>query len=885
MPPGRVTAGGEGAGDDSSMKTNMKNKKTMLAAILVVAAFAAFSAAAVFEDAQSDASEITGGYTLVTGGALTITADTPDQNFALVAGDDGITVSVEKGVSFTGKLYFGTGDVSTFTADTVLSLDKVGGKTKAVSMTQAAAGAPVVITGDVTGTVQVTEGKLQLGGDKAFNGTASGNTVTIKSQNTAGLIIVASAEKTTDQIYGDVVSVKNEDNPVYAIDIDDNVKFDIYKSAGNLKLSRGDGAGDLEVNINGTFDVVLTTELSEPPAPKALDLYHTVVNVNGAMNFDTALDLAAPVGGSAVFNVNGEMKFTNVTEKAGIGGERMINGAEVNAAFYSTGSDSATTKFTHIYTTLENAMSKSADIFVTGTHFITEDTTLTGTSTTEDKNKITFLTDAKVYTGVDTTDEDAVFTAVTVTVPVTTELTVNGSIDVQAGKLVVNQKDPVTEEGDILYSAEVEADVFMVVDKAGVFTDLATALDISKSGDEVKIRSEASNVSVKADATLKEGVTLDANKAKITILGDVVLTVNGAVKDAGDMTVDGTLVLNSADFKFVTGSGFNIGDEGVLTFGQAYDNSEDTDFKELILTVSDAEGSVINVYGKVNLEAEVDILGKINVYGTLVLDIDTTKSVAELFVADTGDVKASNTKDVTVMEFTAGTAPENLEQYVNNAKAMVKIDTGGTYTVYGEAANVKFVEYKSGKYVSQTGLESTAYYFEKGAVLYATVGVNNAVPAIEIYALETPDVNGQEFQAWYATSSKVFMVELDAKIGAFAKVYADFDAATITVVLENVQNATWFINDVRYDSGAAVVVWAQEYTVKLVADNGFKADGKVLVNDAAFAGALADGDRLTFDGSVNASAAGTDMQTILLAVIAVAAIVIAVVFVVRLMRS
>ncbi|NLU46044.1 MAG: hypothetical protein GXX87_03785, partial [Euryarchaeota archaeon] len=56
----------------------------------------------------------------------------------------------------------------------------------------------------------------------------------------------------------------------------------------------------------------------------------------------------------------------------------------------------------------------------------------------------------------------------------------------------------------------------------------------------------------------------------------------------------------------------------------------------------------------------------------------------------------------------------------------------------------------------------------------------------------------------------------------------------------------------------------------------------------AFTGALSNGDSVTFDGDVKATAsddAGMDMQTVLLAVIAAAAVVMAIVFIIRMMRS
>lgn len=855
------------------MKMDMKNKKTMLAAILVVAAFAAFSAAAVFEDSQSDAAatEISvDDITVVDAGTLTIKASTPSMSYGLTGTD--VTVTIAKDAGWSGKLYFGAVSGDKFEVEVALELTGAGSMT----FVKATSGGVVTytVTGDAQGSVKMTEGMLQLGdATDAFNGTASGNTVEITSQNTGGLTIAATADKKTDQIYGDASSIENtvDENPVYAIDIDGNVKF----VSGELKLNSYSGTDKLVVNINDTFDVILADIVN-------LDIYHTVVNVNGTLNIDGKVDLGAPAGGTAEFNINGTMKFTNVEDEA-TSGARMIRGADVNAAYYSTGSSEATTKFTHIYTTLENAMTASDTIFVTGEHFITKDTTLTGNSSAETpSNKITINSDATIYTGVDMdpNDDDAVFTSITVTVPVTTVLTINGTIDVQAGKLVWTATTTPTDAG-----SNIKADVFMVDGNNGIYTDLATALELSESGNTVAIRTSATSVEIKADATVKDGVTLNAAAAisGITVLEGVTFTVAGKVTGANNLTIKGILVLDSADIAFTAGKGLNLEEEGVLTFGQAFDNTATGAKKFEIL--ADGEDTVINVYGKTMLTVNGlygTFQGTVNVYNTLVFDADIT--IGTLFVADGGDVSAidgTTAKTIAVTGlFTAGTAPEDLTQYVNGAKAKVALGSEATSIVYGKAAGV-----------TVTGHEKTAYIFkdDSGSVVYATV-TDGSSANTRIYSLEFPAVEGKAFQAWFSLPSLVdsSVVEADGIVGAFSEVYAGFADATITVNLQNVPNATWVINEKVYASGNQSIEWAESYTIVLVANNGYTADGVVLVEGAAFTGALSNGDSVTFDGDVKATAsddAGMDVQTVLLAVIAAAAVVMAIVFIIRMMRS
>lgn len=869
----------------------------MLAAILVVAAFAAFSAAAVFEDSQSDAASITDTeWNLAVPANSTLGINYDASGLTIVIDVEGISdatgVDIKKDANFSGKLYFGTYDTPTktkFNATTVISLTNVSG----VELTQTDEGKPVVAVGSTTGTIKVTEGQLQLGdATDAFNGTASGNTVEITSQNTGGLTIVATADKKTDQIYGDVSSIKNDvdENPVYAIDIDGNVKFDSEDGPGALIINSYTGYTDtdkLVVNINDTFDVI-----NVDGGTNGLDIYDTVVNVNGTLNIDYEVDLEAPVGGgTAEFNINGTMKFTNVTNEAK-SDARMIKGADVNAAFYSV---KIGDEYTHTYTTLENAMTASDTIFVTGEHFITKDTTLTGTSGTE--NKISFMKDAEVRTGVSIDSEGKkAFTAITVTVPVTTELEfiTDGIIVVEAGKLICKG----TSDAPATEAVNIKSDVFMKDGNDGIYTDLATALEDSKSGDTVKIRGTG-DVSVKADATVKDGVTLDANNAKIIVDADVTFTIDGEVNNAKKMTVEGTLVLNSADFD--DDVELTIGEEGVLIFSETFDNTAvgAAGFK----IVSDNVDSVIDIDGKVVLVADtingtVNVNGEakigkdssgptivtVNVYGTLIFTDNV--SIATLFVADGGDVSAIDgitAKTITVTgEFTAGTAPEGLTQYVNGAKAKITLGNA-VATVYGEAEDVEV-----------DAVYNTAYNFDNGSelVLYATVYTTSA--DVKIYDLDFPTIDGKRFMAWYSLPSLVdsSVVNPEVKIGTDSptSVYAGLADATITVNLQNVPNATWVINEKVYASGSQIVEWAATYTIELKAANGYKLDGgDILVNGVVAGDELANGDSVTFSGNVVpeevAPDTGLDMQTVLLAVIAAAAVVMAIVFIIRMMRS
>lgn len=609
---------------------------------------------------------------------------------------------------------------------------------------------------------------------------------------------------------------------------------------------------------------------------------------------------------TGIVNANGKITYVYTSTAAPISGT--VNGAY----YYTTSTSTSLTTFT--YTSIGTAVTEGSTIVIVGTNVLEEDTTLTGTGTT---NTITVDSGAIVKVGVAATTTESEISAI-LTLPTTTTLILNGTINVQSGEFIVEGTTAPTYS-----TTQVVADVLMAGTSEYIYTDLATALDISTSGQTVTVRATAP-ISFTSDVELKSGVTLNMNSVALTVGSGVTFTVNGILK-AGAVTVNaatstksaGSLVLNNYSTTMTLGA-FTLA--GSLTFGSGFDNTATTAsaFPEITVTGTSTAPSTITVAGKVvfgsamvaalNNNVVVTVTGTVTSNVAIFSDADLTSKlivnggtytakatddINTIVVTGNGIVTTSvSTYVITTDKITVGTAVTTLVANTNGATVFVTLNNGGTATVYGSFDDEKII-------ISTASVGknfSTAYYLTD-SIIYATFYENDAtatpVASMYIYnAIADPEITGKLFNSWYTNATLNKEVSIIDAIGSYSKVYAGFTTQTISITLTYVQNGYWMVNGNVYAGNTVSIDWASSYSISFIADDGYELkDYAVYVNGSAMPLGYTPtaGDVLTFNGTVEAKAISEDtsmeITTILLIIITIVIIIMAIVIVLRLMRS
>ncbi|MDR3075066.1 MAG: hypothetical protein LBU30_03375, partial [Candidatus Methanoplasma sp.] len=216
---------------------------------------------------------------------------------------------------------------------------------------------------------------------------------------------------------------------------------------------------------------------------------------------------------------------------------------------------------TYYYTTLNNAITKNNVITLLGDHVILVDTTLDNSEF--DSIEIIIDSSASLSVGRDDdpdTEEDESASPI-LTVPAKTTLVALSGADyeVVSGQAVYDVKPAASDEP--------ESDILIEGNKF-IYTDLATALDISVSGDVLELLRFAD---LKRNATLKSGVELNDDYG-INIPEEITLTVDGTFTSTGDSLIEGTVrILGTATFtdssyaEFGPSGAIDIASSGTLT--------------------------------------------------------------------------------------------------------------------------------------------------------------------------------------------------------------------------------------------------------------------------------------------------------------------------------
>jgi hypothetical protein len=691
---------------------------------------------------------------------------------------------------------------------------------------------------------------------------------------------------------------------------------------------------NFEANLSG-FDVTNTLKINEASVSSTV-VYKNNIIVNGTLTVEYSSDNSrGTIDNEGTIDVNNVLtyqvkKTTNYADQ--------ISGT-INAAAYRIAAASGSNQAydTYYYTTTENAITAGKDIYLYGTNVILEDIILTGTptGTTSNQNVITIanngaLTIGQIKTSAvkETQDYPAIAakTAISavVTVPSTSKLVTTGNAIVENGQLKI--------EGLKLDSYNVSADVFMTDATYGIYTDLATALNIAVSGNIVNVRSTATEMTLASNSTLASGVTLNGAGKTIIVDSGITLTVSGIIK-IGTVQVNPSVIGTN-----VTPAGAFIVDnydknsnidtiilKGILTYGSNFDNTDDS--ASAIVTALIIKGTSDSVPATLNIDGDVKYSGTItaqasgsgddpadglingNISGKMIFEGNYTESLANVdfditipgelsienkafYVSNatvTGKVTVSGTNGIFYVKNTlvVGTAATDLKTNDNSAQVTATLENDGAYVfVYGTPADNK-VFIKGGEAGS---VVTTAYYLDSDkSILYAT---GYAIKdEIGITKIADPEISGNAFNGWYVNSySDVIDSE---KIGAdgFTKVYAYLTVKTVSVTVNPLVNGHWVINGNVITSGSDVPLKESDNSIEFVADSTYKIDGDttILVNGSAMPLGYQPtaGDELSVTANIvkDESVGGMDLVTMLLIVITIVIVIMAIIIALKLMRS
>jgi hypothetical protein len=709
----------------------------------------------------------------------------------------------------------------------------------------------------------------------------------------------------------------------------------LQASKGITALGVSTTAADYKILSGGVIDNNPT------PAGVSAVTNNGIIDVEGKIFVGYSATAGDMITNGAVITVDGTIEYQVAN---GTGAPLVATDTNhISAVCYKVAPASTSTQAytTFYYTTLANAMAAASDMTVYGTITVLEDMTLTGTpvGTETTQNTITVAINSELKVGrVATTGDDAV-TAVTavVTVPKTTQVMINGTVNVANGQYKV--EGLFTDS----YGSFISANVFMTDDIYGIYTDLATALGLATAeGDVINLRSVAT---LAADATLVAGVTLNANDNNITIASGTTFTVNGILnayeihiqgsyKTSSATVGAGELVLNCYDEGFViskitTGVTHvdNNGDittnGGIITLGSEFDTGDYSvafdidigtstskipavinidgvvDYSGKITSVSNPDKSylTLNVTGTLNTveDAGVDadgIYAVANITGTLYSEVHF--GVCEMYVTGTGSVSFDEDNGAYVFvndKLVSGTAATDVESVTNNTTVKAVINSGIYAVVYGDYTADNISIYKDGGNNSIECSSTVYYVLDKYSATYVFKTLFGA-DAVNLDLTE-PEFESYTFDRWYdnVTGGNDVALEATATIGDHTAVYGYTTIKTFTVSFSyNSDNGAWIVDGNRLGTSGTLTLEIGSHSVSYVANDGYELkDYAIYVNGEAMTDDYEpqNGDVIKFTGTVEqkSTSGGMDLITILLIIITIVIVIMAIIIALKLMRS
>ena len=611
------------------------------------------------------------------------------------------------------------------------------------------------------------------------------------------------------------------------------------------------------------------------PAPNLATAFE-VAN-GGKLVVDGKIDIKYALGNNAYFvnsgkiDVKGEIVYETNNAVAPL--ECASAAVGINAAHYNVApaAGSSSTVNVHHYTTLTKAMAAAKNVDIYGEMVILDDTTLTGTpvGTAASKNAFTVKAYSVLVVGqVDNPATDGVVEetkAAIVTLPATSSITMGGSPDggyvkVEKGQFKIAPNETAPRGYD-----KIEANVFMKTTGFDVYTDLVTALNISVSGDVVKVRSATATIDENAE--VKEGVTLQAENATstpvdITVNPGKVFTVSGTVKDIHSITVEtdatngnGQLILKSVKFK-LTGDEPCIWLAGTLEFASSFDNTTTAAFADFkpVQIVFNGEESIVKVVGKVlfrgfelndtSTATLVDVTGKADFQvpfdsnivvnmniagGTVNKGEDANFNITKLTA--TGAAKITLDTDVTpfviLEKAVIGTKSDAFADNANLAEMKLILDGEGDANayaiIYGKFASDKIVITSSELNVPAKTVFYLVSVNGNNQYLYQTVFAALAYDSEEMdnYAMDMPfpEIVGHNFLGWYTNVQFSGNPFDSAYCGQQPTFYGKFALKTYVLTFEYQEGVKWLLDGIVVE-GQKTTTYGN-HNVKVAAAAGF----------------------------------------------------------------
>ncbi|MDR3075063.1 MAG: hypothetical protein LBU30_03360 [Candidatus Methanoplasma sp.] len=591
--------------------------------------------------------------------------------------------------------------------------------------------------------------------------------------------------------------------------------------------------------------------------------------VKGEMNFlytsDDLQGLLIIAPGNAKLTFEGEgvvsqgvVPQTNPDLPDGIAGSTNL----VAAYYFINEPETGTpTKSTYYFTSLANAITKSNEITLLGKHVILEDTTLDNPEF--DTIRVILGPGASLEVG----DGDV---SPVLTVPGKTTVVVPSDADhyeVVSGQAVYEVKPESSDEP--------QSDILITGGKF-IYTDLATALDISVSGDVLELRRDAE---LKRDATVKDGVELDDRGYAINIPEEITLTVDGTLKSAGSMEINGTIRINGeATFTdsiatFGPSGAIDITSSGTLTvdtgaiFGNTSTGAISVAGKIFVKNDAGVSAGTVIVTGNVSVTGANSVF---SAFDKLVIGEVPTLSPVSATYTNTASITGAVTLEDDAVAYVYGDFPVG-----TGASAKIKTTTGDLVkTAYNIEGTVYVTLYTS--VIGGSTTEKLPVLFEDQLKDIKILGWNNERL-----------LRGDN------------LVDNTTDIGAagWENVYADWEWKMYDITLSYLQGMTWIVDGVNLSGGGVVKAhYGQEIVVTTAVQPGFegtpvlKANGNTYTAGTAFEVKentvfTATGVQQASGGSGDDGKGGLTLIEILLIVIVVIIAVIAIIVAIRLMRS
>ncbi|MCL2148470.1 MAG: hypothetical protein FWH47_03930 [Methanomassiliicoccaceae archaeon] len=609
---------------------------------------------------------------------------------------------------------------------------------------------------------------------------------------------------------------------------------------------------------------------------------YTTANIRGLFENNTVAG-----GGTYATNFEGAGMLTyghTPTANPAANFNPLASVADLNAAYYYVNVGTKPDSTTYYYTSIENALTNSNIINITGKVIIRYDTTLEGPNANAD-TLIRILSGATLQIGEKVYDSSGDLVeeySPKVSIPTKTIVTrlsaTLSTYKVESGQAIYDTKPTKAVETP-------DSDVLLEGNGKFIYTDIWTALDISTSGQTIQLRQQAA---IDKDATLKAGVTMKDAKTTIKLIvdEDVIFTVNGDLilvnNTAGGTMINGTIrISGTAAFK----------DNGVATFGP---NGAIDVMDTGVLTVGgDSKASNI-------LAAAGD--GLINVDGKLV--VDSGSSVNADVISVGGEVSVSSTSTLTaITKLVIGNVPTLSPlsaAYTNTAKitGAVTLGNNGVAYVYGA-----FAITTSNLKVNGGTLQKTQYIVGDDSVYVTLYSGTPVAPDTDLVMVDD-ELLDIIFLNWW--QSREFKAGIDwnvlglngavaQPIGAFDKVYAEYKWRTFDATFSFTRGMDWVVNGVNIGSSATKTYnYGTALTIIGDVQPGYEGTPTLRADGASFSNPYTVTKNVTFTvtaGSVHAAGAavvdtgGLTLIEILLIIIVIIIAVIAIIVAVRLLRS